>query len=193
MLTQQLSTPRPGTCGYTPWGQAGDCIAGWQGTWSLRRLGVANLSGCAEHCRARCARCRYVSFSVIDDDCSWFRICPQRLIPGSSHVSLAVNPDVRHGQLRIAWLGPPPDRCGETEENYLRTYCQQWHSLRDAAHVESVPLKDPPLRLDRSFRRSADVLLVPPSCCMTPTALARCAATLDSLPGDPPVVVMLNK
>lgn len=48
-------------------------------------------------------------------------------------------------------------------------------------------------RAGLAFRKSADVLLVPPQCCLVPSQLTSCLRRLDLQPGDPPVVVMLNK
>ena len=44
-----------------------------------------------------------------------------------------------------------------------------------------------------TFARSADVLVVPPQCCLVPGRLGSCLRHLELQPGDPPVVVMLNK
>jgi len=191
---------RHGHCGFTPRGHAGDCAAGWSGAWSARSVGVTDLAGCAAHCRAECPRCQHVSFSALDDDCSWYRMCPQ-VTTGTSHTSVEVRTDVRRrGLPRIAWLGNPPSACGEAEPSHLKTYCQQFLSLWDAADVMPVPFnsrdRSMPFHLRRaalSFRRSADVLLVPPECCFVPTKLRSCLRKMDLGPDDPPVVVMLNK
>ena len=195
----QPSMKRHGHCGFTPDGNAGDCLAGWSGMWSARNISVNDLAGCARHCNLTCPRCQFVSFSALDDDCSWYRMCP-RVIPGTSHTSIKVKEMRRQGMLRIAWLGNPPSSCGEAEADHLRTYCQQWLSLSDAAHVVPVPFSDHdrsmPFHLQRramTFRRSADVLLVPPQCCLVPGRLEHCLRHLELQPGDPPVVVMLNK
>jgi hypothetical protein len=189
---------RHGHCGYTPDGNAGDCVAGWSGMWSARNISVNDLAGCARHCKT-CPRCQFVSFSALDDDCSWYRMCPQ-VIPGTSHTSIEVAGMQRQGLLRVAWLGNPPTSCGEAESDHLRTYCQQWLSLSDAAHVVPVPFSDGDrsmtFRMRRAalpFRKSADILLVPPQCCLVPSRLGSCLRDLDLQPGDPPVVVMLNK
>ena len=191
--------PRHGHCGFTPAGNAGDCITGWRGTWSSRNISVIDLAGCVEHCRTTCPRCQYVSFSALDDDCSWYHMCPH-VEPGTSHRSVEVRRGQRQGQLRIAWLGNLPSNCGEAESDHLRTYCQQWLSLSDAAHVMPVPFnsryRSMPFGKRRAafaFRRSADVLLVPPQCCLVPAQLTSCLRGLDLQPGDPPIVVMLNK
>lgn len=187
LLSQQ------GHCGFTQSNSPGDCTSGWSGSWSTRQIRVENLAGCAEHCRTHCSRCRYVSYAQADDDCSWYRNCP-RVTLGTSHVSLAVNLNAQRNQLRVAWLGSPPDLCGEADPNHLRYHCQQWLSLTEVAHVEPVSLKRVDLTpTSASFRRSADVLLVPSGCCVLPDSLTGCLRDLDVAAGDPPVVVMLNK
>ncbi len=140
-----------------------------------------------------------MSFSALDDDCSWYHMCPH-VTPGTSHRSVEVRGGMRRDQLRIAWLGNLPSNCGEAESDHLRTYCQQWLSLSDAAHVMPVPFNSwdgsmpfGKRRAALAFRRSADVLLVPPQCCLVPAQLTSCLRRLDLQPGDPPVVVMLNK
>ena len=106
----------------------------------------------------------------------------------------------RGSLLKIAWLGNPPSSCGEFESDYLKTYCQQWLSLSDAAQVMPVPFNshDPAMpsyarREASAFRRLADVLLIPPQCCMVPAKLTSCLENLELQAGDPPVVIMLNK
>ena len=57
-----------GTCAETEFG--GDCASDSQGAWAMRGA----LSDCVRRCRC-CARCRYVSYSRHNSDCSWFASC----------------------------------------------------------------------------------------------------------------------
>lgn len=71
--SEQASTTtkarRPGTCGVTEFGTS-DCGSGDQGAWVHR----GSLAECVQRCVC-CARCRYVSYSKIHSDCSWFHEC----------------------------------------------------------------------------------------------------------------------
>ena len=65
--------PRVGTCEQTDLG--GDCQSGTLGAWELRVASRRDgLAACRARCHA-CARCRYVSFSHENADCSWFADC----------------------------------------------------------------------------------------------------------------------
>lgn len=63
-----------GYCNETGEGE-GDCASGSSGSWSARELGIDSVDACATRCATSCSRCRYVSFSLAADDCSWFRTC----------------------------------------------------------------------------------------------------------------------
>ena len=54
--------------------EPGDCARGIKGGWNSTALCIADFAGCAARCRG-CARCRYVSFSRLHEDCSWFHTC----------------------------------------------------------------------------------------------------------------------
>ena len=68
--------PREGFCGVTNLG--GDCANDVSGAWKLN-----SLHDCLVACSA-CAGCRHVSFSRENEDCSWFRECPDRTDEGLS-------------------------------------------------------------------------------------------------------------
>eukprot|EP00966_Prymnesium_polylepis_P283112 6541841-Prymnesium_polylepis.1 len=68
-----------GTCGITPeWSPDGEsstnCSTAASGAWKASAKGVTSLAQCEALC-SRCLNCRYVSFSLHFDDCSWFRDC----------------------------------------------------------------------------------------------------------------------
>ena len=63
------SAPLVGTCAVTTVG--GDCGSGERGAWHMPH---GSLSACARRCD-ECARCRFVSFSRTNADCSWFSEC----------------------------------------------------------------------------------------------------------------------
>ena len=58
-----------GTCAVTEFG-ASDCRVDSQGAWVVR----GTLADCVRHCTC-CERCRFVSFSKTNADCSWFSEC----------------------------------------------------------------------------------------------------------------------
>ena len=58
-----------GYCAITD-SHAGDCAAGNSGSWRV----VGGLSACMARC-ASCDRCRFVSYSVHEKDCSWYAHC----------------------------------------------------------------------------------------------------------------------
>ena len=68
-----------GFCAETGEGEPGDCESGQLGGWGLgpsfaeRR--ITSLQECARVCYQYCPRCRYVSFSARNADCSWFHSC----------------------------------------------------------------------------------------------------------------------
>lgn len=84
-----------GYCARTCDGDEGDCAIGDLGTWPGRTHGILTLEACAAACR-RCSRCRYVSYSSRNDDCSWFHSCSIQHLGldwgGDSYTSLAVRP-----------------------------------------------------------------------------------------------------
>ena len=76
-----------GVCALTETGDRGDCQMGEKG--SLRAY---NKRECAQFCR-RCSRCRFISFSQLDLDCSWFHDCPEQLGQhGTDHLTYQVFP-----------------------------------------------------------------------------------------------------
>ena len=66
----------------------GDCARGDKGTWETHAAGQADglrdLAGCMRRCGA-CARCNWVSFSHMHEDCSWFHACDPRAVARQSH------------------------------------------------------------------------------------------------------------
>ena len=58
-----------GVCGVTEFGMS-DCDGGQQGAWVLH----GSMSDCVRRCHC-CSRCRYVSYSHQNADCSWFSEC----------------------------------------------------------------------------------------------------------------------
>jgi hypothetical protein len=103
----------PGYCAETADGWAGDCAAGLQGSWGIRRW-----SACVERCE-RCARCNFVSFSDTNRDCSWHFACAVESlnshgIGGSSYVTARVKPRaVRSCLLPSGVRRPPPPPAAE--------------------------------------------------------------------------------
>ena len=78
-----LPHSRPGYCSVTA-GGAGNCSSGASGSWPVgvlrgaHRDAVPDVSACLERC-ARCARCRFLTVSLVDLECSWYARCPETL------------------------------------------------------------------------------------------------------------------
>lgn len=75
------ASERGGYCRATDTGDAGDCLRGQQGSWRLNpwmrgwTRGIYDEWSCVRHCVRHCARCRFVSVSIADGDCSWYSDC----------------------------------------------------------------------------------------------------------------------
>ena len=70
---------KEGVCGATTFSSsAQDCENGISGAWHMskltRRDEDALRESCVERCM-RCARCRFISFSIVWGDCSWYHDC----------------------------------------------------------------------------------------------------------------------
>ena len=74
-----MRSARPGYCNITS-AASDSCETGAQGSWSLRASPLALQSwetaaaACLERC-AECSNCRYISLSLTEADCSWYRSC----------------------------------------------------------------------------------------------------------------------
>lgn len=62
-----------GFCATTN-GGLGDCTRGHLGVIEFGTLPAPTVEGCAKRC-GRCLRCRYISFSLENQDCSWYAAC----------------------------------------------------------------------------------------------------------------------
>ena len=51
---------------------------GRHGAWDAAQIAVSSLEACAMYCLAHCPRCRFVSFSANNKDCSWYHSCPRK-------------------------------------------------------------------------------------------------------------------
>ena len=70
------AVPRRGHCGSANLGT--DCAKDEKGAWTLSRRETKSWSTAAAACTQRCQRCencRFISFSVRYQDCSWFLRC----------------------------------------------------------------------------------------------------------------------
>lgn len=70
-----LPGAQPGFCGPRKAPDEGDCDTGDRGSWRLSRFRRFNVSSCLHRCERECARCRYVSISLLGHDCSWWASC----------------------------------------------------------------------------------------------------------------------
>jgi len=96
--TANSSTPTPtpgqkgdGTCGFTTWDD--DCDHDDSGAINITKAGINSLDDCVAHC-SKCAKANYVSFSVPNEDCSWYAHCEmtELIRVGAKYVSEAVHP-----------------------------------------------------------------------------------------------------
>ena len=65
---------KAGFCNATVANKPGNCVAGNHGSWNTTSYGLHTLGACALKCLS-CSRCRFVSFSVVHEDCSWYHHC----------------------------------------------------------------------------------------------------------------------
>lgn len=88
-----------GFCDVTT-GGASDCARGDKGSWVTE-----TMHECASKCAA-CRRCRYISFSLLNGDCSWFHKCAVNSLrtwpeepsaQGWSYVTVKLPRRERHG------------------------------------------------------------------------------------------------
>lgn len=88
--------PKPGTlgngtCGNTNYG--GDCSVLDRGAWNTTSEGIASLADCVARCRRGCSKCEFVSLSLKNEDCSWYKECDlDRLMKVAGYKSEAVAP-----------------------------------------------------------------------------------------------------
>ena len=109
-----------GTCDTTSIG--GSCTRDDKGAWGLlRRDPQQMLRSCLQRCR-RCENCNYVSVSVQEEDCSWFRDCgswePEALRATALRLSSAGVPRwvlASFQTYRVVKDGKSPDSTGQTE------------------------------------------------------------------------------
>ena len=97
------ASERAGYCAATETGDAGDCARGHKGSWRLHpwmrgwTRGIFDELSCVRHCVRHCARCRFVSVSMADGDCSWYHDCAVDALQtqfSRGHRTFAI---VRHG------------------------------------------------------------------------------------------------
>ena len=60
-------------CAPTKAFAAGDCAVGGMGSWPFH--GLTPLASCVQRCAESCAQCRFVSYSAITGECSWYHDC----------------------------------------------------------------------------------------------------------------------
>ena len=91
--------PAPGTtaagcCGVTK--DVFDCSGahGPKGSWNTTTQRIPNLAACVARCEwANCSSCNFVSFSLENEDCSWYASCDlSNLLPLPIYESEAVSP-----------------------------------------------------------------------------------------------------
>ena len=78
---------RRGFCASTEPASAGNCTSGSKGSWPL--MGPTPLASCLDRCRNECPRCRSISFSVSEAECSWYHDSCDALQPGDVHQTIA--------------------------------------------------------------------------------------------------------
>lgn len=102
------SEAKPGFCSITDNDSGvGDCQNGEKGTVMLRTKpwNIETIDDCVDFCFHYCGRCKYISYSAKERDCSWYSECNiQQLTPhsGAAFVSREVRPNAEE----------PPDGAG---------------------------------------------------------------------------------
>ena len=72
----RIMTPLEGFCATTAYEQLACAPTAAKGAWPLRN--ATSWRAAAHECLSRCSaceRCQYVSFSIEQSDCSWFKHC----------------------------------------------------------------------------------------------------------------------
>ena len=88
-------------CGETITGDEGSCTSGDRGSWTVEEApfagAITDATSCLRHCATRCGRCRFVSFSAAQSDCSWYHDCNVDRLGSAAfgHTTLAVTAEVR--------------------------------------------------------------------------------------------------
>jgi len=77
---------RDGNCGFSWW--ADDCNTKNVGAWNTTKEGIKTIADCAKRCEG-CQACNFVSFSALNEDCSWYKSCDLSSLghPGASYTS----------------------------------------------------------------------------------------------------------
>lgn len=112
---EHIDGPAKGLCAVTEEEVVGDCLRGESGTRHVGEGGITNLAGCRQMCLA-CVRCSFVSFSVLNADCSWYSLC-----------------DINN-------LQPPPN----TAPDYLTVYVKAPGAVRPNVEVHLGAQQQPP-------------------------------------------------
>ena len=156
--TQWLASAHHGYCRATVTG-ANDCTRGAHGAWildpSLSRTWKTAVAACIELCNG-CERCRVLSISLWEQDCSWFHNChdAQRADRGTTPMPAVADP----AQLRIDHPGflsapvrkrssaepgeavapmPAGDRCNRTRSQ--RAVATSWLAASREGHCGTTP------------------------------------------------------
>ena len=70
-----LTQSRLGVCGVTTAREAGNCAEGGKGSWVLpQKTWRPAILWCLDRC-SQCQRCKFVSISLSEKDCSWYADC----------------------------------------------------------------------------------------------------------------------
>ena len=91
-----------GYCAPTKSVYGGDCHAGLSGSWMAKEHGIFSLDGCMARCRL-CPQCNFVSFSSLQNDCSWYNDCRQPLQLEHGGLSFETVPVTLSEQALAAW------------------------------------------------------------------------------------------
>ena len=102
---------RVGYCASTDFG--GDCENDVRGAWNMGNMEKGSFAICVAMC-ACCARCRYVSYSTVNTDCSWHHACNMDRLQvnedpganGHTYTTVAIAYDQERGHLHTATRQP---------------------------------------------------------------------------------------
>jgi 5-methylcytosine-specific restriction endonuclease McrA len=144
-------TWRKGSCGATEFSSHVDCRFADRGAWHTAP-GMNASRGkqqCARRCES-CENCRFVSFSAVERDCSWYASC-DTLIPGVGHETALVRQSQRkrrQGMQRAHQRRPSallmlhvPKTGGTALSALLNGY--SWQSSKWQREHGGVPLEQP--------------------------------------------------
>lgn len=182
-VSEWINNAKPGFCGLTDVRQPNKCRSGSKGAWTLSQEAFSSQRKAVRVCLAMCAeceRCRFITVSVKDADCSWYHECnslsthyhgflsgpvvSQTPLEGSSlpvlradivvfmHMEKTGGTSVRNAFQAAGW--DSPDYCHYSPRDWLR-------GKLGLSHMSRVPPNNSAYRLFVEHHCNIDWALVP--------------------------------